>query len=284
MKDQPEVYGDSERSGTTAVCCILSPGEFFIANLGDSRAILCKSGQTSPFGTEDHKPFLPKERDRIVNAGGSVMIQRVNGSLAVSRALGDYEYKQVPGLLPIEQLVSPEPDVYVLPRDPVKDEFLLLACDGIYDVMTNAELAEFVKSRLQVTHDLSSVGNQILDTCLSKGSKDNMSVVLVTFPAAPSVTDSAQKAEVELHDQLTKRIQGIVSMCEKVSEVETDYVLRILINQDIPGIPPGAGIHAVRSQVEEILEELKAKHLADHPNSGRSSSASLGDKKKIREI
>lgn len=66
--------------------------------------------------TDDHKPYNPKERDRIQNAGGSVMIQRVNGSLAVSRALGDYEYKNVTGITACEQLVSPEPDVYVMER------------------------------------------------------------------------------------------------------------------------------------------------------------------------
>lgn len=87
--------------------------------LGDSRAVLARKGQPA-FGTEDHKPFLPKERDRIVNAGGSVMIQRVNGSLAVSRALGDFEYKAVPGLDATKQLVSPEPDIYTIVRDAVR--------------------------------------------------------------------------------------------------------------------------------------------------------------------
>jgi serine/threonine protein phosphatase PrpC len=56
---------------------------------------------------QDHKPSNPPERERIQNAGGSVMIQRVNGSLAVSRALGDFEYKNVDGKGPTEQLVSP---------------------------------------------------------------------------------------------------------------------------------------------------------------------------------
>jgi hypothetical protein len=62
---------------------------------------------------QDHKPSNEPERERIQNAGGTVMIQRVNGSLAVSRALGDFEYKNVEGKGPTEQLVSPEPEFFI---------------------------------------------------------------------------------------------------------------------------------------------------------------------------
>lgn len=63
---------------------------------------------------------MEKEKNRIEKAGGSVMIQRVNGSLAVSRALGDFfDYKNSTSLGQIEQLVSPEPDVSIIKRDPV---------------------------------------------------------------------------------------------------------------------------------------------------------------------
>ncbi|WP_411027536.1 hypothetical protein, partial [Salmonella sp. s54925] len=72
-------------------------------------------------------------------AGGSVMIQRINGSLAVSRALGDFEYKMEAQLSATEQLVSPEPEVSCLRRQN-DDEFLLLACDGVWDVMSNEEV------------------------------------------------------------------------------------------------------------------------------------------------
>lgn len=71
------------------------------------------------FGTEDHKPYNEQERRRIENAGGSVMIQRVNGNLAVSRALGDFEYKSESHLNPSQQMISPEPDVYVIVRNRV---------------------------------------------------------------------------------------------------------------------------------------------------------------------
>lgn len=95
------------------------------------------------------------------------MIQRVNGSLAVSRALGDYDYKCVDGKGPTEQLVSPEPEVCEILRAE-EDEFIILACDGIWDVMSNEELCEFVKSRLEVSDDLETVCNWVVDTCLHK--------------------------------------------------------------------------------------------------------------------
>ena len=93
---------------------------------------------------------------------------RVNGSLAVSRALGDYEYKNVEGKGQCEQLVSPEPEISVESRSAENDEFLILACDGVWDVMSNEDLVEFVRSRLQVTSDLESICNQVIDTCLYK--------------------------------------------------------------------------------------------------------------------
>lgn len=167
MRALPEVASGKDKSGSTAVCCLASPTHLFIANCGDSRAVLSRSNQAY-FSTEDHKPIMPAEKERIQNAGGSVMIERVNGSLAVSRALGDYEYKQVEGKGQCEQLVSPEPEVIVQERDLEKDEFLVLACDGVWDVMSNDELCDFIRSRLRITSNLESICNQVVDTCLYK--------------------------------------------------------------------------------------------------------------------
>lgn len=93
MRLLPEVQA-GDISGSTAVCCLISPKYLFFANCGDSRAVLSRDAQAY-FSTQDHKPANPEEKDRIQRAGGTVMIQRVNGSLAVSRALGDFQYKQV---------------------------------------------------------------------------------------------------------------------------------------------------------------------------------------------
>lgn len=110
LRRLPEFDKGEDKSGSTAIACLITPSHAYLINCGDSRAILCSSHRVV-LGTYDHKPINPNERERIQNAGGSVMIQRVNGSLAVSRALGDYEYKCVEGRGPCEQLVSPEPEV-----------------------------------------------------------------------------------------------------------------------------------------------------------------------------
>jgi protein phosphatase 1B len=137
-----------------------------LINCGDSRGLLVRNNEVV-LKTLDHKPNLPAERDRITKAGGSVMIQRVNGSLAVSRALGDFEYKTNGEMGQTEQLVSPEPDVLSIERDP-KDEFVVLACDGIWDVMSNEDIRDFVRDRLRTTDKLDEISNSVLDTCLNK--------------------------------------------------------------------------------------------------------------------
>lgn len=166
MRNIPDLSQGVDRSGTTAVCAFISPENVYIANCGDSRAILCRNGMPI-FSTQDHKPILPGEKERILNAGGSVMIQRINGSLAVSRALGDYDYKNVQDKGQCEQLVSPEPEIFCLDRDPA-DEFLILACDGIWDVMTNEDVCSYVQSRLKVESDLQKITNSVIDTCFYK--------------------------------------------------------------------------------------------------------------------
>lgn len=84
------------------------------------------------------------------------------------RALGDYEYKNVEGKSPCEQMVSPEPEVSVIDRNLEADEFLVLACDGVWDVMTNKNLCDFIRSRLLISDDLQLICNQVADTCLYK--------------------------------------------------------------------------------------------------------------------
>ncbi|GAB6029383.1 Protein phosphatase 1B [Chamberlinius hualienensis] len=253
MRQIPEMQSGEDKSGSTAVCTLVSPHHLFIANCGDSRAVLSRD-KHPVFSTLDHKPMNPVEKERIQNAGGSVMIQRVNGSLAVSRALGDFEYKMVEGKGPCEQLVSPEPEIVVVERDFEKDEFVVLACDGVWDVMSNEELCDFIRSRLFLSDDLQMICNLVIDTCLYKGSRDNMSIVLVTFPGAPKVSSEAIEKETELERLLESKVKEIV---EKDGQFDFNQVLQILADEDIPNLPPGGGLSAKRNFIHSVYKTLR---------------------------
>ncbi|KAL7429475.1 hypothetical protein ACHAXH_002442 [Discostella pseudostelligera] len=84
---------------------------------------------------------------------------------------------------PSEQKVSPVPDIIVQNRDPKEDEFIVLACDGIWDVQTNQECVRMVADIFAGGEsDMGLVCEEILDQCLLKGSKDNMTAAVITFP------------------------------------------------------------------------------------------------------
>ena len=167
LREQAPWSTGEDHSGTTAVCVMISPTHIYWANCGDSRGLLCRSNALE-FSTTDHKPFNASEKDRIEKAGGTVMMQRVNGTLAVSRALGDFDYKRNNGIDAIEQLVSPEPDIEVIERHEQSDEFILLACDGIYDVMSNEDVLSYVRHQLELTDNLEQICSTLIDSCLHK--------------------------------------------------------------------------------------------------------------------
>lgn len=115
-------------------------------NVGDSRAIASVRGSVQQLSF-DHKPNNEGETRRIVAAGGWVEFNRVNGNLALSRALGDFVFKKNEKKRAEEQIVTALPDVEV--RELTDDhEFIVIACDGIWDVLSNEEVLEFVRNRI----------------------------------------------------------------------------------------------------------------------------------------
>ena len=134
---------------------------------------------------------------------------RVEGDLAVSRGLGDFRFKEEAAVLsgaqgenrdgrgsssaaaknnssmlkPGDQKVSPVPDIIVQNRDRAEDEFIIIACDGIWDVQTNQECVKMVADMFsEGEDDLGLICEEVLDLCLIKGSKDNMTAAVIKFP------------------------------------------------------------------------------------------------------
>ena len=94
-----------QMAGATAITVLIKDDKLYCANAGDSRAIGCKNGIVQPLSF-DHKPNNPGEMDRIYKAGGWVEFNRVNGNLALSRALGDFVFKKNRHMTPEQQIVT----------------------------------------------------------------------------------------------------------------------------------------------------------------------------------
>lgn len=255
--DQSMRTGAQDMSGCTAVCTLISPTHLFIANCGDSRAVLF-DGTKPRFATEDHKPFNPKERKRIIDAGGTAT-QRINGTLAVSRALGDFEFKKDTLRGPCEQLVSPEPEVTVIERHQT-DEFIILACDGIWDVMNNEDLCLFVRHSLRIEASLEKICSSVLDVCLRKGSRDNMSIIIVVFEPGPTVQQEALLLEKKNDEELLELADAFQD--EDTSDDFSTFISSFgnCLGQTNPILPPGAGIEAKYDLLRKRFEENLKKY------------------------
>ncbi len=189
--DPPKPRIMVDRSGSTAVMVLLTPHHIICCNAGDSRAILYREKKALPLSF-DHKPINPSEMNRVKQAGGFVRYKRIDGDLAVSRGLGDFRFKMNDDVSHENQKVSITPDLVVCPRSQ-KDEFLVIGCDGIWDVMENQECAETVQSIIDSGEDdLGSLCETMLTTCLDKQSKDNMTICVVSLPACGMKLSSLQ--------------------------------------------------------------------------------------------
>lgn len=145
LNNMVEAPGSS--SGCTAVVALLVDRELFVANAGDSRCVVCRDGKALEMSL-DHKPEDTEELERIKKAGGRVTLDgRVNGGLNLSRAIGDHGYKMNKELKPEEQMISAKPDIKRITISPT-DEFMVIACDGIWNFMTSDEVVDFVKVRI----------------------------------------------------------------------------------------------------------------------------------------
>ncbi|KAJ4709018.1 Protein phosphatase 2c [Melia azedarach] len=181
-----------ETVGSTAVVAVICSSHIIVANCGDSRAVLCRGKEPIALSV-DHKPNREDEYARIEAAGGKVIQwngHRVFGVLAMSRSIGDRYLKP---------WIIPDPEVTFLPRAR-EDECLILASDGLWDVMTNEEACELARKRILLWHKKNGITNSstrgngidpasqaaaeyLSNRALQKGSKDNISVIVVDLKA-----------------------------------------------------------------------------------------------------
>ncbi|KAF9611358.1 hypothetical protein IFM89_030903 [Coptis chinensis] len=165
-----EKADDFGRGGSTAVTAILINGKkLVVANIGDSRAVICKNGVAKQLSV-DHEPS--KERSNIESRGGFVSnipgdVPRVDGQLAVARAFGDKSLK--------EHLSSvPDVEMEMIDED---TEFFILGSDGLWTVMSNQEAVDSIKN----IKDPNAAAKHLAEEALSRKSRDDISCVVVRF-------------------------------------------------------------------------------------------------------
>ena len=155
--------------GTTAVAALVLWGRrLVVANAGDSRALLVHRSGRAEALSDDHKPNRPDEAARIRALGGTVVfhgVWRVGGVLAVSRALGDSALKP---------FVTARPDVRSWALGP-NDRYLVLATDGIFDVLANREVGEIVTAATGAQ----AAAEALVEQALLRGSLDNATAMVV---------------------------------------------------------------------------------------------------------
>eukprot|EP01106_Pelomyxa_sp_JSP_P013082 TRINITY_DN378_c0_g1_i7.p1 TRINITY_DN378_c0_g1~~TRINITY_DN378_c0_g1_i7.p1 ORF type:complete len:285 (-),score=72.07 TRINITY_DN378_c0_g1_i7:55-786(-) len=169
---QEEVLKTDTQAGSTAIVAFMTPsGLLTVANIGDSRAVLSYQGTAVPLSV-DHSPSNPVERGRVRTAGGYVAPDgRVNGELGLTRALGDTEY---------EGMVSSEP-TFDKRQLNFGHQFLILACDGIWNVFSNEEAVSTVLNVLSRTNSPAEAATTLRDHAYLLDSRDNLSVIVVQF-------------------------------------------------------------------------------------------------------
>ncbi|CCW63416.1 unnamed protein product [Phytomonas sp. EM1] len=151
-----------------------------VGNVGDSRVVACINGVCNPL-TEDHKPNNETERQRIEECGGRVENNRVDSCLAVSRAFGDRDYK-TNSAGQLKQKVIALADVTHADVTYNSDDFVILCCDGVFEgEFTNEDVICFIKDQLRTTNDLCEVAARVCEEAIERGSRDNISCVIVQF-------------------------------------------------------------------------------------------------------
>jgi len=212
----------------------------YTANVGDARIVLCRNGKALRL-SYDHKGGDENEGKRIAGAGGLILNNRVNGVLAVTRALGDAYMKDLVTGHPYTTETVIQPDI---------DEFLILACDGLWDVCSDQEACDLVRG----VQDPQQGSKILVDHALARFSTDNLSCMVVRLDP------SGQKAVQEASSENLIGVEGDPpTLTGGISETEA-----IVTGQTVNAPSPNADVPPLQRQStsQALAEEIKKNNSA----------------------
>ncbi|XP_039270981.2 protein phosphatase 1F-like [Styela clava] len=248
---------DNLRSGTTAVIAVIRENNLYVAWIGDSQAVLVRDGNPVQL-MEPHKPDREDEKHRIEELGGCVIwfgAWRVNGTLSVSRAIGDADYKP---------FVCGDADTTMKEFNNTED-YLCLACDGFWDVFDGEQLSKLVSDHMKETNgDRSTLARKLCTKAKEAGSSDNITVLIVFLRDKIPIKDESVNGK----EKVTNRDEENVETDEKNGNNP-----KIEINNgdtvDLPKneIPPEGSVMVQGSRLQPSLKDRPPhKIFVNKPN------------------
>ncbi|KAL1998349.1 hypothetical protein VTN02DRAFT_6356 [Thermoascus thermophilus] len=219
----------------------------YTANVGDARIILCRNGKALRL-SYDHKGSDENEGKRIANAGGLILNNRVNGVLAVTRALGDAYLKDLVTGHPYTTETVIQPDV---------DEFLILACDGLWDVCSDQEAVDLIRH----IPDAQEASKVLVDHALARFSTDNLSCMVIRFDSDLHKNIVERRSEpIGVEGDPPSRKKGGVSEADKIVEGARKCMANAGISDGATGLD------------EKLKEDILLQASAEEPGPELASS------------
>lgn len=257
----------NDESGCAATSAIITPKQVICANAGDSRTVLSTNGFAKALSF-DHKPYNEGEKARICAAGGYVEMGRVNGNLALSRGIGDFVFKKNSDLPAEEQIVTCYPEVILHDLDYEKDEFVILACDGIWDCLSSQSCVECVRRGIYERKPFTQICEEIMELCCAPNADgpgigcDNMSILIVAL---------LDQSKNETLDQWYDRVILKIELNKKqMEEHKTD--------DDEEEAPVAVEYGPISPPYNDLYKELFGDfaEIGQHSNTDARSSGSNG--------
>lgn len=278
---------EESESGSTLVAVVVGSSTVYVAHAGDSRALVSQNGRLV-YVTEDHKPDDAAEKARIETAGGFVESHRVCGNIAVSRGLGDSDYKKRVGPLPKNaagspirdadgdlvlaaavpftdlpfdgtEMITSKPVVKALPREGI--EFIIEACDGLFESFNNEQVFNAVRLGLAAGIPLKQICQALVEAAYDKESGDNISVQLIVFNAAGYAVKKGLMAGAELSLSRVREVMGLPA--QPIVRVAPSGVEAPIGGFDIEGTA-AAGAGARRGATIPEIEDASPLHYEFH--------------------
>eukprot|EP01028_Stygiella_incarcerata_P008456 TRINITY_DN3681_c0_g1_i1.p1 TRINITY_DN3681_c0_g1~~TRINITY_DN3681_c0_g1_i1.p1 ORF type:complete len:336 (+),score=108.28 TRINITY_DN3681_c0_g1_i1:100-1107(+) len=238
------ITGDGREGGCTATVVIIRGGKAFVANVGDSRAILVQSEGCQRL-TVDHNPSMPEEKQRVMDAGGMIFGGRVQGIINITRSIADHMFKFPYNRVVCEgdekinaDFLSADPFLKDLELDSKDQEAIVIASDGVWGNLTDARVATMVLEKKKEGATAEECAKHVVECArknIRKQTRDNLSCVVmyldwegdesgesdvVEQPSAPSVSPEG--------DERKEEIKEVVNDDEGEKEVENEVENEVL--------------------------------------------------------